>query len=123
MCIRDRLPHLLDIRKKNAQILTEHLKNYDIILPEQRKNETVNWYLYTVALKNRDKAIKKLNASGIGARIYYSPPIHQTPYYKTKLRLLNTEWAASHVLRLPVHSKVRKPDLAKMKKILLDNIN
>jgi len=116
-----KLPRLINERKKNAQILTDLLKNYDIILPKQRKNETVNCYLYTVALKNRDKAMKKLNASGIGARIYYSPPIHKTPYYKTKLCLPNTEWAASHVLSLPVHPKVRKTGLARITKILLHN--
>ena len=118
-----KLPRLLNKRKKNAQILTDLLKNYDVILPEQRKNETVNWYLYTIALKNRDKAMKKLNTSGIGARIYYSPPIHKTPYYKTKVRLPNTEWASSHVLSLPIHPKVRTQDLVRMKKILSDSRN
>jgi dTDP-4-amino-4,6-dideoxygalactose transaminase len=118
-----KLPHLINERKKNAQNLTDLLKDYDIILPKQRKNETRNWYLYTVALKNRDKAMKKLNASGIGAMIYYSTPIHKTSYYKTKLSLPNTEWAASHVLSLPVHPKVRKPDLARMKKVLSDSKN
>ena len=118
-----KLPRLIKQRKNNAQIITDLLKNCDVIVPEQRKNETINWYLYTVALKNRDKTMKKLNASGIGARIYYSPPIHKTPYYKTKLRLPNTEWAASHVLSLPVHPKVRKADLVRIKKILLDSKN
>jgi len=118
-----KLPRLINERKKNAQNLTDLLKDYDIILPKQRKNETRNWYLYTVALKNRDKAMKKLNASGIGAMIYYSTPIHKTSYYKTKLSLPNTEWAASHVLSLPVHPKVRKPDLARMKKVLSDSKN
>jgi len=118
-----KLPRLLSQRKKNAQILTDLLKNDDIILPEQRKNEIVNWYLYTVAIKNRDKVLKKLNASGIGATIYYSTPIHKTPYYKTKLRLPNTEWASSQVLSLPIHPKVRKQDLTKMKKVILESVN
>ena len=118
-----KLPRLLNKRKKNAQILTDLLKNYDVILPEQRKNETVNWYLYTIALKKRDKAMKKLNTSGIGARIYYSPPIHKTPYYNTKVRLPNTDWASSHVLSLPIHPKVRTQDLVRMKKILSDSRN
>ena len=118
-----KLPRLLSERKKNAQILTELLKKYDIVLPVQRKNETVNWYLYTIATKNRNKMMKDLNAAGIGARVYYNPPIHKTPYYKTTLRLPNTEWAASHVLSLPVHPKVRKQDLARMKKILSDSRN
>ena len=116
-----KLPRLLSQRKKNAQILTDLLKNEDVILPEQRKNEIVNWYLYTIAIKNRDKALKNLNASRIGAMIYYSTPIHKTPYYKTKLRLPNTEWASSHVLSLPIHPKVRKQDLVRMKKILLES--
>jgi len=118
-----KLPRLISQRKKNAQILTDLLKNDGIILPQQRKNETTNWYLYTIAIKNRDKIMKKLNSSGIGARIYYTPPIHKTPYYKTKLYLPNTEWAASHVLSLPIHPKVRKQDLARMRKILSGNRN
>ena len=62
--------------------------------------------------------MKDLNAAGIGARVYYYPPIHKTPYYKTKIRLPNTEWAASHVISLPVHPKVRKRDLRKMRNII-----
>ena len=115
-----KLPRLISQRKKNAEILTELLENHDIILPEQRKNETVNWYLYTIAIENRDNAMKLLNSSGIGARAYYSPPVHTTPYYKTRLRLANTEWASSHVLSLPVHPKVGKQDLERMKRILLE---
>ena len=118
-----KLPVLLKKRKINAQILTELLKNYDIILPKQRKSETLNWYLYTIALKNRNVAMKKLNSSGINASVYYSPPIHKTPYYKTKTGLRNTEWAACHVLSLPIHPKVRKSDMIKMKKILSRNRN
>ena len=114
-----KLPHLLNQRRKNAKALTEILGHSDIILPEPRKNEIVNWYLYTIAMKSRDKAMKKLNASGIGARVYYSPPVHKTPYYKTRLRLANTEWAASHVMSLPVHPNVRNQDLVRMKNILL----
>jgi len=118
-----KLPLLLGQRKKNAQILTELLKNYDIILPKQRKSETLNWYLYTIALKNRNNIMKKLNSSGIGATIYYSPPIHKTPYYKTKISLPNTEWAACHVLSLPIHPKVSKSDMLRMKKTFSSNRN
>ncbi len=111
-----KLPLLLRERKKNAQILTELLKNYDIILPKQRKSETLNWYLYTIALKNRNNIMKKLNSSGIGATVYYSPPIHKTPYYKTKISLPNTEWAACHVLSLPIHPEVNMKEMERMKK-------
>jgi len=113
-----KLPTFLRQRKKNAQILTEFLQNHDIILPKERKNEVMNWYLYTVTLKQRDKIMNKLNSAGIGAAVYYNPPIHQTPYYKTKKTLTATEWASRHVISLPIHPKVKKSDLLKIKKAL-----
>ena len=113
-----KLPIFLRQRKKNAQILTEFLQNHDIILPKERKNEVMNWYLYTVTLKQRDKIMNKLNSTGIGAAVYYNPPIHQTPYYKTKKTLTATEWASRHVISLPIHPKVKKSDLLKIKKAL-----
>ena len=113
-----KLSLFLKQRKRNAKILTELLQNCDVILPKQRKNETLNWYLYTIAHKNRNKIMKQLNSSGIGATVYYFPPIHKTPYYKTKKSLTNTEWASSHVLSLPIHPKVRRSDLEKMQRIL-----
>ena len=113
-----KLPTFLRQRKKNAQILTEFLQNHDIILPKERKNEVMNWYLYTVTLKQRDKIMNKLKSAGIGAAVYYNPPIHQTPYYKTKKTLTATEWASRHVISLPIHPKVKKSDLLKIKKVL-----
>jgi dTDP-4-amino-4,6-dideoxygalactose transaminase len=109
-----KLPTFLRQRKKNAQILTEFLQNHDIILPKERKNEVMNWYLYTVVLKQRDKIMNKLNSAGIGAAVYYNPPIHQTPYYKTKKTLTTTEWASRHVISLPIHPKVKYSDLLKI---------
>ena len=38
-----KLPRLLNQRKNNSKALTELLENHDVILPVQRKNETVNW--------------------------------------------------------------------------------
>jgi len=113
-----KLPSFLKQRKNNAKILTELLQNCDVVLPKQRKHETLNWYLYTIAHKNRNKIMKKLNSLGIGATVYYSTPIHKTPYYKTKKKLPNTEWASSHLLSLPIHPKVGTSDLEKMQRVL-----
>jgi len=113
-----KLPSFLKQRKNNAKILTELLQNCDVVLPKQRKHETLNWYLYTIAHKNRNKIMKKLNSLGIGATVYYLTPIHKTPYYKTKKKLPNTEWASSHVLSLPIHPKVGTSDLEKMQRVL-----
>jgi len=113
-----KLPSFLKQRKNNAKILTELLQNCDAVLPKQRKHERPNWYLYTIAHKNRNKVMRKLNSLGIGATVYYSTSIHKTPYYKTKKKLPNTEWASSHVLCLPIHPKVVTSDLEKMQRVL-----
>ena len=83
----------------------------NIVLPKERKNENVNWYLYTISTDKRDKLLKKLNDKGIGAASYYPTPVHKTPFYKLKIKLPVTDWAASHVLSLPIHPNVTKKNI------------
>ena len=106
-----KLPKFLLKRKKNAKILTDLLSGLDLTLPQKRKHEEVNWYLYTIATKSRDKIMKDLNYNGIGAAIYYSTPVHKTPYYGKKLNLPVTDWAARNVLSLPVQPMVTEDNL------------
>ena len=117
-----KLDKFLKQRKKNAKILTELLSDLNIILPYERKGEKVNWYLFTIAIKNRNKIMKKLNSEGIGATAYYSIPTHKTPFYNTKQNLPVTDWAASSVLSLPVHPLVSKQNLDHISKIMHKSI-
>jgi dTDP-4-amino-4,6-dideoxygalactose transaminase len=112
-----KLNKFLNQRRVNAKILSGLLSDLNITIPHERKGETVNWYLYTIATKNRDNLMKKLNSEGIGATVYYLPPVHKTPFYKNKLKLSITEWAASNVLSLPVHPLVNKQNLNQIAKI------
>ena len=106
-----KLSRFLNQRRKNAKILNELLSELGITTPHERKGEKVNWYLYTIAAKHRNKIMKKLHAKGIGATVYYQTPVHKTPFYNNRSRLPVTEWAASHVLSLPVHPLVKKQNL------------
>lgn len=106
-----RLPDLLRRRERNARMLTELLDGLGVVLPRERPGVRVNWYLYTVSVKNRDRLARRLNARGIGAAAYYSVPVHKTPFYNSKARLPMTEWAASAVLSLPVHPLVTEDQL------------
>ena len=101
-----KLPKFLKTREQNAKLLSELLSKSKLNLPIQRKNEKVNWYLYTVTTPKRNILLKKLNVKGIGAASYYPIPVHKTPFYKSKTKLSVTDWAASHVLSLPIHPKV-----------------
>ena len=109
-----KIKKFLNRRRKNAKLLSNLLSNLDVDIPHERKGEKVNWYLYTISTKNRDKVMKKLNSDGIGASAYYSVPVHKTPFYRNRLRLPVTDWAASHVLSLPVHPLVTKQNLYRM---------
>lgn len=113
-----KLPKFLAKRRKNALQLSKLLSKTDLILPHERKNEKVNWYLYTVATEKRDQLIKALNAKGIGAVAYYPTPVHKTPYYNSKIKLKITEWAASHVLSLPIQPRVTSQNLSQMASII-----
>lgn len=113
-----KLPGFLQKREKNAKILTELLSGANVTLPIPRKHEKVNWYLYTIASKIRDKISSELNANGIGATVYYGTPVHKTPYYNQKTKLPNTEWAAKSVLSLPVQPLVTRKNLETIARII-----
>jgi len=106
-----KLPKFLKSRKKNAELLSKLISDLDIKVPEQRKNENVNWYLYTITTKKRDLLLKKLNQKGIGAASYYPTPVHKTPFYKLKTKLPVTDWASKNVLSLPIHPNVTKKNI------------
>jgi len=106
-----KLTKFLNQRRKNAKILNDLLSDLDISIPHERKGEKVNWYLYTIADKNRNIIMKKLHSKGIGATVYYPIPVHKTSFYNNRSRLPVTEWAASQVLSLPVHPLVKKQNL------------
>jgi dTDP-4-amino-4,6-dideoxygalactose transaminase len=113
-----KLKKFLNTRRKNAKILSKLISDLDVQIPKERKGEHVNWYLYTIATRNRNKIMKKLNSSGIGAMAYYSTPVHRTPFYHKKINLPNTDWAASNVLSLPIHPQVSAQNLSFISKIM-----
>ena len=117
-----KLPKFLAARKKNAQLLTKLLSDLEIKLPTPRQTENVNWYLYTIAIKNRDKLIKKLNSKGFGAVAYYPTPVHKTPFYKMKTKLPITEWASKHVVSIPIQPNVTPANIKSMAKIIRETV-
>ena len=118
-----KLPKFLKIRKKNANLLSQLISDLKIKIPIERKNESVNWYLYTISTSKRNKILNKLNSKGIGATSYYTTPVHKTPFYKQKIILPITDWASSHVLSLPIHPKVTSKNIEFIAKTLREVLN
>lgn len=117
-----KLPAFLRARQKNAKMLTELLSGADLVLPNERKGVKVNWYLYTVATRLRDRVMKALNGRGIGAAAYYSTPVHKTPFYGKRTFLPITDWAAASVLSLPVQPAVKPSQLRLIAKVVRENL-
>ncbi|MFQ5782784.1 MAG: DegT/DnrJ/EryC1/StrS family aminotransferase [Nitrosopumilus sp.] len=115
-----KLPSFLKSRRNNAKLLSKLISGLKVDLPCPRKNENVNWYLYTIATKKRDTLLKKLNKKGIGAASYYPTPVHKTPFYKLETKLSVTDWAASHVISLPIHPKVTQKNIEFIAKVMHD---
>lgn len=124
----DKLQKLLDLRRRNADLLTSLLlpltKERRINIPRETAKKRFNWYLYTVAFQKdylREKVQRALASEKIGATVYYNPPVHKTPYYQkiaSTKSLANTDWASEHVLSLPVHSLMGKEDLERIATII-----
>jgi dTDP-4-amino-4,6-dideoxygalactose transaminase len=120
-----KLQTMLERRRKNARMLSDQLANSNAVsrgllqLPAEDEKKTFNWYLYTVAFNNnsnhsRDQIKQKLFDAGIGATVYYNPPVHKTPYYEKIVgneSLPNTNWAARQVLSLPAHPLLTAEDV------------
>jgi dTDP-4-amino-4,6-dideoxygalactose transaminase len=113
-----KLPKFLKSRANNAKLLSKLISDLEVVLPIERKNENVNWYLYTISTDKRDKLLKKLNEKGIGATSYYSTPIHKTPFYKLKIKLPITDLASSNVISLPIHPNVTQKNIEFISKIM-----
>jgi dTDP-4-amino-4,6-dideoxygalactose transaminase len=113
-----KLPKFLKSRANNAKLLSKLISDLKVVLPIERKNENVNWYLYTISTDKRDKLLKKLNEKGIGAASYYSTPIHKTPFYKLKIKLPITDLASSNVISLPIHPNVSQKNIEFIAKIM-----
>jgi len=126
-----KLTKMLELRKRNAELLTKLLlpiaDRIQLKLPQEYNEKKFNWYLYTVALKRnniRDKIKDKMIIQDkIGATVYYNPPVHKTPYYEKMISseanlLTNTNWASEHVLSLPVHPLITEMDIERIESSL-----
>jgi dTDP-4-amino-4,6-dideoxygalactose transaminase len=126
----EKLPEMLNLRRKNAESISINLrpmtKTLKISLPKEPTSRSFNWYLYTLSFEDsalRQKVKEEMLNHGIGATVYYDPPVHKTPYYRHMAvdsykngngYLSKTEWSSEHVLSLPVHPFVTEQDIGKM---------
>ncbi len=114
----DKLGSFLDIRRRNVRSLVDQIDGAKgVTMTQNAPDRTHTWYLFTVNVgRKRDEMVAKLREASIGAAVYWSTPVHKTPYYEergySKRRLPNTEKSAKVVLSLPVHPEVTSKEIA-----------
>ncbi len=117
-----KLPGFLERRRKNAELATQKLEmTGKLILPKEPEGRKHAWYVYTVRLRGvnaakRNKIVDKLWNKNIEAAVYYSTPVHSTPYYREsnlarRGRLPETEKASRQVFSLPVHPRLGEEEM------------
>jgi dTDP-4-amino-4,6-dideoxygalactose transaminase len=125
--------------KKSKKIITKRLsiwKTYEAIfldlknkvqLPVISKYKRHNGHIFFIILKkdNRDEVIKFLNNKKIYAIFHYIP-LHSSPagikISKNSSSLKNTNYVSENIIRLPLHNSIKKSDIIKIKKMVVDSL-
>jgi perosamine synthetase len=101
-------------RQANAAYFNAHLTA--VITPRVREGCEHVWHQYTIRVdggRDRDAAVRQLNAAGIGTGIFYPVPAHQQEYMRElvgDIHLPVAEQLAQEVISLPVHPQLSPAD-------------
>jgi len=110
-----RLNQWNDLRRKNAKIYNESLKNTDVILPVEKEYAKHVYYLYVIRIAKRDKLQQWLETRGVSTMIHYPIPIHLQMAYKylgyKKGDFPFTEKYAEEILSLPMFPELKKEQI------------
>ena len=105
-----KLPHLdewINRRRQIAERYNRELKDTNLELPKEHKDNKHAYYIYVVAHKDRDQIMKSLTEKNIHLNISYPWPIHIMDAYKhfvcsTCDCLTKTEDMAKKIFSLPM---------------------
>jgi perosamine synthetase len=112
-----RLDEWIARRRRNAARLSAGLRDLDWLAPPQEPDGCVHvFHQYTIRVpRGRDRLRRHLEAHGIGSRVYYPQPIHQSPLFRRlgygDVRCPEAERASREVLSLPVYPALRDSEI------------
>ncbi len=115
-----KLPYLdewNETRARAAALYTELFSEYPELIqtPEVHPLATPVWHQYSIILREgREPIMEHLKSAGVPFNIYYPVPLHLQRAYAEGTRgdFPNTEFAADHILSLPMHSELTEEDVA-----------
>lgn len=107
-----RLDHMLDVRRRNARILTERLRAVPgLALQRVTTNGEHAWHQFCVLVDpatfgcDRDGLAKRLGDQGVMTGVHYPRGLHQQPIFEQMYGTMSlpvTEYLADHILAVPV---------------------
>jgi perosamine synthetase len=99
-----------DIRRERAAEYDAKLR-CAVKVPPIAPGVTHAFHQYTVRVDDRDDVVRRLNARGVEARVFYPTPIHRLPAYSLAVELPQTELAAREVMSLPIRPSLTPDEL------------
>ena len=111
----NRLPKVIQKRRRNAELYTDVLDNQYIYIAPEKDYEFNTYHTFVIQVDNRDKLREYLSSHGIGTAIHYPVPIHQQPALKRIGYKLGdfpiAETQANRILTLPVNQYMTEEEV------------
>jgi len=115
--LRVKLRHLEKWNKRRQEIASLYTRlisqNIHEVIPPMEFNERKSvFHLYVIRAKKRDKLLKYLHESGVGALIHYPHPLHLQKAYQhlgyKRGDFPTTEKLSNEILSLPIYPELKK---------------
>ena len=104
-----KLDMLNNIHRRIAKRYSQEIK----LNTKMQFNKNCSYHLYWILVKNRDQFRKKMSECGIETGTHYKP-IHTFSFYKSKIKLKNTENIGKSIVNIPCHPTLKESDIEKV---------
>lgn len=116
--LRVKLRHLNewnDLRRKNALIYANYLKDADITLPLESDYGKHVYHIYAAKVKKRDVVLKEFAENNVGVLVHYPIPLHLQEVYKdlgySRGDFPVSERVSAEILSLPMHPYLKEAQI------------
>lgn len=111
----DRLPTIIDKRRRNAALYRDALAGLGVDLPPDDPHAFDTYHTFVIQTDRRDALKSHLKTRGVGSAVHYPIPLHLQPAAKAlKHRpgdFPNAERQAERLLSLPIHQHLTPADI------------
>ena len=117
-----RLPEIIEKRRKNASLYIQFLNSEFVYHPKERNEEFNTYHTFVIQVDRRDELKNFLKKRGIDTTIHYPIPIHLQTASKylgyKKGSFPEAESQANKILTLPIHQHLKQKDILRIAKTI-----